>query len=160
MIDVELRDIPEYEGHYAATKDGRIWSHKNNKFMKSCGELDNYQVVMLHKNGEGKLFYVHRLVALAWIPNPNNYPKVNHKDEHKDHNWADNLEWCTQQYNLQYSGVGRNKVPVRCIETGEEFESIYKAAKAKHTYQPDLCNHLKHGIPKSAGGYHWEYIDK
>lgn len=156
MIEVELRDIPEYEGHYAATKDGRIWSHKQKKFLKACGELDNYQVVMLSKDGEGKMYYVHRLIALAWIPNPNNYPQVNHKDEHKDHNWADNLEWCSVAYNLKYSGVGRKKVPIKCIETGQVFESMYKAAIEMKTHQSNLSEHIRKGVPKSVGGYHWE----
>ena len=157
-MDIELRDIPGWEGLYAATRDGRIWSHRHKKFMKTCGELDNYQIVMLSKDGKGKLFYVHRLIALAYIPNPNNYPQVNHIDEHKDHNWADNLEWCSVSYNLHYSGIGRKRVPIRCIETGTVYDSIYLAAKETGAAQPNLSTHIKWGTPKTVVGYHWEYV--
>lgn len=154
MENIELRDIPEWEGLYAATRDGRIWSHRQKKFMKTCGEIDNYQIVMLCKDGEGKLFYVHRLIALTYLPNPNNYPQVNHKDKHKDHNWVDNLEWCSVAYNLQYSGVGRKKIPVYCVELDKTYPSMYEAAIAHGGHPSNLTNCI-HGCQHTFAGYHW-----
>lgn len=151
-VIIPVKDIPGFEKLYAATEDGRIWSYKRKKFIKGCGEANNYQIVCICN----KCYYVHRLVAMAWIPNPNNYPEINHIDKVKDHNWASNLEWCSREYNLEYSG--RTCTPVRCIETGEVFSSLYKAAKAKNTYEANLSSHLRHNSPKTCGGYHWEYV--
>lgn len=152
----ELRDIPGFEGLYAATRDGKVWSHKRKKFMKPCGEPDNYQIMWLSKEGECKCYYVHRLIALAYIPNPNNYPKVNHIDEHKDHNWADNLEWCTQDYNLMVSSKLKRK-PVYCIELDKHFPSIRKACIELNLLQGNVSTHLSKNVPKSVGGYHFKY---
>ena len=159
-MNIELRDIPGFEGLYAATKDGQIWSHRRKRFMKTCGEADNYQVVWLCKDKQGKCYYVHRLVAMAWIPNPDNLPKVNHKDEHKDHNWADNLEWCTQEYNLRYSNVWGTRRPCKadyCIELDKTFPSIRKTSIELNLLQSNLSSHLSKNTPKSVGGYHFRY---
>lgn len=157
--NIELRDIPGFEGRYAATSCGKIWSYKYKKFLQPCGEENNYQIVMLWDNGKGRCFYVHRLVAMAWLPNPDNLPEVNHIDEHKDNNRLSNLEWCTKEYNLNYGGRSmRIKKPVRCIETGEVYNSIYLASKASGGAQPNLSTHLKWGTPKTVAGYHWEYV--
>lgn len=155
---IELKDIPGYEGLYAATRDGQIYTYRKKRFMKPSGELDNYQIMWLCKDKQSKPFYVHRLVAMAWLPNPDNLPEVNHKDEHKDHNSVDNLEWCSKKYNLNYGGRSlRVKKPVRCIETGVVYDSIYLAAKATGAAQPNISTHLKWETPKTCGGCHWEY---
>lgn len=88
-----------------------------------------YNIVNLHKDGTTKTFLVHRLVAEAWVKNPNNYDCINHKDENKNNNRADNLEWCTHRYNSEYSFA----IPVIAIdETGAEirFVSINDAARS------------------------------
>lgn len=95
-------DIKGYEGLYAVTKDGQIWSYRSNKFLSSHISNSGYMRVHLSKNNVGKNYSVHRLVAEAFISNPKNYPCVNHKDENKLNNNVDNLEWCTNQYNLNY----------------------------------------------------------
>lgn len=151
----ELRDIPGFEGRYAATKDGRIWSHIRQRFMQPCGVPDDYQIVTLSKDNKGKSYLVHRLVALAWIPNPNNYPQVNHIDEHKDHNWADNLEWCDAKYNLSYGKCSRRRhKPVYCIELDKTYPSMYAAALALGGSSPNL-NSCIYGKQKTFAGYHW-----
>ena len=68
-----------------------------------------YQMVCLSKNGVARNYTVHKLVALAFIPNPNNLPEVNHKDENKLNNRADNLEWCSPTYNVNYGTVLQRK---------------------------------------------------
>ena len=159
--NIELRDIPGFEGRYAASKDGKIWSHKHKRFMKPCGEEGNYQLVMLCKgDGKDKTYYIHRLVAMAWLPNPDNLPQVNHKDERKDNNCLDNLEWCTAHYNLEYSNVWRRmrkSKPVYCIELDKTFKSIFIAAKELNIGQANLSSHLSKNTPKSVGGYHFRY---
>ena len=153
---IELRDIPGFEGRYAATEDGRIWSHLRNKFLKSCGDPDDYQIVYLRGKPQKGNYYVHRLVAMAWLPNPDNLPQVNHKDEHKDNNSADNLEWCTSKYNLSYGRcANRRHIPVRCIELDKTYPSMYEAAKAMGGNAPNLHNCVR-GKQKTFAGYHWE----
>ena len=162
MIDIEKRDIPGYEGLYAATEDGRIWSHRQKKFMKTGGEPDNYQIIWLvNENHKGRSEYVHRLIAQTFIPNPDNLPVVNHKDEHKDHNWVDNLEWCTQRTNLIYSNVPTERQkPVYCIELDKTFPSIRKTSVELNLLQSNLSSHLSRNTPKSVGGYHFKYANE
>lgn len=86
-----MKDIKDYEGLYAVTEDGRIWSYRRKKFLKPI-VVNGYLQVHLYINGVKKVFYVHRLVALAYLPNPNNFPQVNHRDENKQNNDVSNLE--------------------------------------------------------------------
>ena len=93
------KDIEEYNGEYQVSNLGRVKSFKNNKekllkpfFTKTNQE--GYLVVNLCQNNKRKIKLVHRLVAEAFIPNPNNFPFINHKDEDKTNNNVDNLEWC------------------------------------------------------------------
>ena len=97
-----MKDIPNYEGLYAITNDGQVWNYKRQKWMKCWGGKGNYQTIELVKNKVSKSYLVHRLVAMTYIPNPDNLPQVNHKDETRDHNWVSNLEWCTAEYNSNY----------------------------------------------------------
>lgn len=108
------QDIPGYEGYYQISTYGnvrsverRIWGGKayykvpsRNKTL-SKNNWD-YYVVRLSKDGADRDFLVHRLVADTFIPNPQNCPQINHKDEDKTNNRVENLEWCTQQYNNCY----------------------------------------------------------
>lgn len=156
-----MKDIPGFEGRYAATSCGKIWSYKQKKFMQPCGEKGNYQLVMLSKDGISKCYYVHRLVAMAFLPNPDNLPEVNHKDEQKDNNCLNNLEWCSKQYNLMYgTRCMRICKPVYCIELDKTFQSIFMACKELNIGQANLSTHLSKNSPKSVGGYHFKYADK
>ena len=97
-----MKDIPNYEGLYAITEDWNVWSYRNNRFIKSFLRKNGYMQVLLVKDGTKKSWKVHRLVALTYLPNPNNYPEVNHKDENRINNCVDNLEWCPHDYNCNY----------------------------------------------------------
>ena len=97
------KDKKDYEGHYQVSNWGRIKSIKFGKerILKQnirCG----YYYVNLYKNNIKKQYPVHRLVAEAFIDNPDNLFQVNHKDENKTNNNVDNLEWCTNEYNINY----------------------------------------------------------
>ena len=93
------KDIQGYEGIYQVSSYGRVKSFKKNKvkILKPQMHYKGYKFVTLHKNGIGEKCKVHRLVAKAFIPNPNNYPVVNHKDENKSNNNVENLEWCSDE---------------------------------------------------------------
>ena len=113
----EWRDIKDYEGFYQVSNFGRVKSldryiERNGKPALLKGKIikqaytgrgRDYLFVGLSKNGKVKLVNVHRLVAEAFIPNPDNLPQVNHKDENKSNNCVDNLEWCSALYNLTYN---------------------------------------------------------
>lgn len=98
------KDIKGYEGLYQVSNYGRVKSFKHNKekLRKEVKDNMGYLIVNLSKNGNKKIYKIHRLVAEAFLQNPNNYPQVNHKDENKINNRADNLEWCTAKYNSNY----------------------------------------------------------
>lgn len=100
-----MKDIEGYEGLYAITSCGKVWSYKSKKFLKARYDKDGYISVALRKDGKTKYFFVHRLVAMAYIPNPNNLPEVNHKNEIKSDNNINNLEWCTRKYNANYGTI-------------------------------------------------------
>ena len=105
------KDIEGYEGSYQISNYGRVkalprqipGAYNNREFIKKITH-DNYgyPIVGLSKNGRSKTFTVHRLVAKAFLPNPHGLKEVNHKDENKENNCSENLEWCTTQYNLTY----------------------------------------------------------
>lgn len=106
------KDIEGYEGMYMVSSLGRVKTlvgrYKNVAILKEKYKKNGYCSITLYKNKKPHTYLVHRLVAQAFIPNPNNYPVVNHKDENKQNNCVENLEWCTQQYNINY-GNGNHK---------------------------------------------------
>lgn len=102
------KPVVGYEGLYEVSNIGRVkgintYSHKEPIILSQCKRKDGYLSVRLSKNNISKSKTVHRLVAMAFIPNPDNLEMVNHKDENKANNKVDNLEWCTRAYNQKYS---------------------------------------------------------
>ena len=100
--------IYDYTGIYEVSNiDGKVRNVKTGRILKQPLNSFGYPVVRLSKDGKARLFKVHRLVATAFVPNPDNLPEVNHKDEDKTNNSVDNLEWSTHQYNSAYSKKGK-----------------------------------------------------
>lgn len=99
------KDIVGWDGLYQVSSFGRVKSFRKKEphILSSCVGKHGYNVVLLHDGkGKRKNERVHRLVAQAFIPNANNYPYINHKDENKTNNCVNNLEWCTAEYNSNY----------------------------------------------------------
>lgn len=142
---------------YEVSSYGNVRNVETGRILKQC-DNKGYLRVGLCKNKKQKTFSVHRLVAIMFIPNPNNLPQVNHKDENKHNNHVDNLEWMTQENNLKYgTRTERTRKKVKCIETGQIFDSVRKACEwAEITGGIVECCK---GKGKTAGGYHWEYVD-
>ena len=101
--EIIWKDIPGYEGLYLVNQWGEIYSLYTHKTLKYSLHKDGYKIYNLHKDKKPYLMTAHRAVALAFIPNPDNLPLINHKDEDKLNCYVDNLEWCDHQYNNTYN---------------------------------------------------------
>ena len=152
-------------GDYAVTIDGDVISIKSNKSLRSHDNGHGYKTVCLCIDWKPKTYYVHRLVASAFVENPNDYPEVNHIDEDRGNNRAENLEWCTSKYNKNYGRraerFGRRRGrPVVCLETGQVFYSSGDAGRNMGIRREDIhacCTGYRN--THSAGGYHWAFAD-
>ena len=192
-MDEIWKDIQGYEGHYAISTCGHVKSldrtiHRrmdtnihnyggSSSYVKGCEirsyiSRRGYESVVLCKDGVQKHYRVHRLVAIAFIPNPFGYKEVNHIDENKLNNNVENLEWCTRRYNMNYGSVS------------EKLRRFQKdnSPKAKKVAQYDLSMNLidtydslrkaqdATGIPyqsigqcclgrySHSGGYIWKFL--
>ena len=194
------RDVKGYEGLYQVSNLGRIKSlerfiktrknkngmngyiHKQESIRIPTKDYKGYLRLNLCKEGKQKPFKVHRLVAQAFIPNPNNLPQVNHKDENKENNCITNLEWCTNEYNHNYGTRNKrvaekqkgrkipfeqikNKIAVLQInkDTNEvirKYDSIKEAqiccgVKTHYSHIGACCK----GERKTAYGFKWRYAN-
>lgn len=131
------KPIKGYEGLYEISSFGNVRSLRRNttngKIIKSQKTKTGYYRVGLCKNGKLKHYFVHRLVAKAFILNPDNLPQVNHKNECKTDNNVDNLEWCSMLYNVRYgTGIERQtKARIGVKFTEERKQNISKACKGR-----------------------------
>ena len=170
----QWKAIAGYEEIYEVSDLGRVRSLKYGKerILKPLKTTRGYLQVCLRKDGHTKRLLVHRLVADAFIPNPNNLDTVNHKDEVKTNNVASNLEWMSQKDNINYGNRNKRiaearlnhpafskKVQMFDKKTGELLSTFPSTCEAERVtgiaYQSisSCCN----GKYKSAGGYVWKY---
>lgn len=173
-------EVFDYTGKYEVSNMGRVRSlnyrgHGKVQVLSLSVDRDGYLIVGLWKDGKQKACKVHRLVAYAFIPNDNSTEKtdVNHINEIKDDNRADNLEWCTKKYNNNHGTHNErmakakkgklineknpNAKKVMCVETGQVFECIKKAQEWLGV-SGGIYSCLG-GKSKTCGGYHWKYVD-
>ena len=168
------KDIKDYEGLYKVSNLGQVKSLNylhtgKEQVLKPDKDKLGYLQISLCKNGKIKRFKIHRLVAMMFLENLENKPCINHLDCNPSNNNVDNLEWCTQQENIQYaSKLGRIKngkeiIPVVAINltTGEQtyYNSQYEAAKQLNLYVSNINKVLK-GRLKRTGNYTFKYIDE
>ena len=161
MYDIEeFRDVVGFEDLYEVSDEGRVRNKNTGRILKPNKINKGYLQVILCKDGERKPALVHRLVAKAFISNPNHYPQVNHIDENKSNNHVENLEYCTNQYNIRYSAYKKNK-PVnqyaldgRLLNT---YKSIKEASEKTGIDKSNICNCCL-GKIKSSGNFIWKYV--
>ena len=161
-----ILDIQGYEGRYAITDDGRVWSYLTHKYLKPGRRPDGYLAVILSdQKGNRKNHYIHRLVAMAFIPNPLGLEEVNHKDEDKGNNSVENLEWISKIDNLSYGtrsarvGKGHEKpVEGTNVKTGKiiRFPSEKEACKALGIERSTIERALN-GRARTGAGYVWKF---
>ena len=166
------KDIEEYEGLYQVSNKGRVKSLKFGKerILKPAKNDGGYLFVYIFKNGKRKMCLVHRLVAQAFIPNPQNLPQINHRDEVKTNNSVQNLEWCTAKYNSNYGTHNQRSADKRtngkCSKPVIQYEKsgeFVKEWKSTHDIERNLgynngyisacCN----GKFNSAYNFVWKY---
>lgn len=167
------KQIDGFDGRYSISSYGRVRSeeyvdsngHCHKQFIRKASIGTNgYYGVVISLNGKSIRREIHRLVAVAFVQNPNNHNVVNHKDENKLNNRADNLEWCTQKYNQNYSYIPEDHhIPILQFSMNGEFikewESVSHVSKAfgkKVCHITSCCRGKLH----SCMGYIWRYKDK
>ena len=138
-----MKDIPEYEGLYAVTQDGLIWTYPNNihdgRFLKSSITKCGYEQVVLSKKGKTKHFYVHRLVAQVYLLQDENRNCVNHKNGIKTDNRVFNLEWVTHSENKQHAfKTGLTKMQPSQIAASRRNITQYNLTKGKDYVQHNV----------------------
>lgn len=167
------KDVVGYEGSYMVSNLGNVKSLNwrglgiaKNLYLKKHNK--GYLQVELAKNGSKKMITVHRLVATAFIENPNGLPQVNHMDEDKTNNRSDNLEWCDQRYNIRYSsekhggrrnGKCSNVHIMQCskdgtvIRTWKSSRDVFLETGMSAWSVSECCK----GKRKTAYGFKWRY---
>lgn len=171
------KDIQGYESKYQISNLGNVKSLNYRKtgipkLLTPKINKKGYMWVSLSDGKNPRPFLVHRLVAMAFLTNPNNYPEVNHKDENPLNCNVDNLEWCTHLYNVRYSfnlhkdrkPIGKKPIKVLInqltlngdyIKTWDGYLILYKTFNYKGTSIKECCE----GKRKTAYGYKWEFAE-
>lgn len=180
------KDIENYKGLYQVSDCGNVRSlardvyysngavHRTKeKILVPMLNNKGYSYVNLYKNGEHKKMLVHRLVALAFIPNSENKPMINHKDENPLNNCVDNLEWCDSKYNNNYGTKNARMIQNRrsyklgnhpraksvfCVELNKTFDCVQRAQEELGIWGASIIKVCK-GKLNTTGGFHWRYAD-
>ena len=184
--------VYDYTGLYQVSNLGRVKSlgngktYKKERIKKTKPNKNGYVSTILYKNGNSQRFYVHRLVATMFIPNPNNLPEVNHISEVKHNNCVENLEWCDRDYNANYGTIrerqsvkGKERANRERVQRSERMKGKFegskhpKARKVICIETGQVFDCIKEasewcggnvrqcciGKSKTAGGYTWNYTD-
>ena len=148
-----MKDIKGYEGLYAITTEGDVYSYKSKRFLKPKTRGKGYLTVSLYKDNEREDYYVHKLVAQAYLPNPENLPQVDHIDNDKTHNYVNNLQWITNRDNVR---KGRNKPILQYDLDGNFIREWECAADVGKEVKSNISSCAK-GNRKTAYGFIWKY---
>lgn len=157
------KDIEGYEGKYQVSNFGNVKSlnyHRGNeeRLLVPCEDSYGYLHVLLYKNGKRKTCKVHRLVADTFLNNDMCLPSINHKDENKHNNAAENLEFCSVEYNNKYS---KEVQVLQCDLFGNvirNWNSVKEASVSTRIKSTNIVACCRgRGRVKTAGGYVWRY---
>lgn len=163
---VEWREVKEYS-HYEVNQFGEIRHKVRKHILKPRSNKGGYLYVNFKIDGKNTNFAVHRIVANAFIPNPNGYTEVNHKDYDRTNNCVDNLEWVTSSQNKQHAYLkevnknSRGKAVEQYSKDGsyiQTFESITEAAKVINCCVAAISNCCL-GRTKTSQGFRWKFVE-
>lgn len=153
----EWKDIEGFEGEYAISTRGRVKNLKTNRILVGVDNGAGYKIVKL----KGKNHRIHRLVALAFIPNPKNLQYINHIDEKKDNNDVSNLEWCSASYNTNYS-IYKQCCKIKQIDKDGNIIKVWESSQQigrETDYKQSAIIECCKGKRRSAYNFRWEYLD-
>jgi len=182
-MPVIWKDVVGYENYYEVSNEGRVRSLdrgvrsccnsvaiKRGVILKETRRTDGYLCVNLSKKGKSRVTEIQRIVAMAFLENPDHLPCVNHKDEDRANNNVENLEWCTYKYNNDYGARkekdraarinGKMSIPVRQYSKGGVLIGQYPSmaeVKRRHGYDPSKISLVARGKRKTAYGCYWMY---
>ena len=170
MEEIKINQIKGYEDikdYYTIRSDGKCINTKTSKILKHnvSGKTKYPRYIIRTIDNHYKTIYIHRILAQAFIPNPNNYPVVRHLNDNKNDWRLENLIWGTPSDNIQdciknrgYRNGGYiQSKSVRCIETGVIYKSVIEARRQTNIDDSNISKCCR-GIYKTSGGYHWEYV--
>jgi len=157
-------DVKGFEGLYQVSNKGRL----RNNYGKSLRPADNGYGYLRFNLSKGKnnysTIYLHRAIAQAFIPNPNNYPEVNHIDENKRNNNLENLEWCSIKYNRMWgtrnertSEHKKQKIVGISLDGSQVIEFDGVVDSVKRGFNKSAISNCLQGLSKSSGGYVWTH---
>lgn len=158
-----MRDIVGFEGLYAVTSCGKVWSYKSHIFLSQRYDDDGYLRVNLCKDGKTYTKHVHRLVAEAFIPNQESKPQVDHINKEKNANCVPNLRWVTPGENSRHSNLGRKRYwstirrPIYCVELDKVYKTQAEACR-EIGMSSSALNRVLHGKRETCYGYHWKFV--